>query len=361
MCGLSGVISRYLSDVEVDLFRELAVVSTIRGADGSGFISVPSKAKHKIQIYRSPKPAAASAYDDEFDNLYRQKTAVMMSHARYPTKGKPGVEGLHPHVVDHVIGMHNGTVDEVCGVRCGPDTFDSKVLFGHIADLGVDEAIKNTRGAYALTWVDTKAGTLNFLRNAKRTLYFAHGEGDPHTLYWSSELEMLELVLERAYGIIKIMVLPTDTLVTLNLRNKMELTTTMRRVVQSWEMLQDPNAKTTTVPNVPRSSVPLLPAPPINGSPTTAVKDQNAVGDDTMMPVNGFQMKYKDVKTMLAHGCTNCREAATVSDLALKRLHFTGPREFACHACCENDADVATIAANWQFSGGGAGVSEVMH
>jgi hypothetical protein len=51
-------------------------------------------------------------------------------------------------------------------------------------------------GAWALTWYDKLDGTLNFLRNDKRPLYYCYSE-DKCTIAWASELDMLSYALRR--------------------------------------------------------------------------------------------------------------------------------------------------------------------
>lgn len=344
MCGLSGVMSRYLSQGEVDAFRDLMVVSTLRGEQGTGVVAVAEKVKHGILEYKTLEPASVAVYNDEFHDLYKKKTAILMGHARHPTAGGSSKDNLHPFQIDHIIGMHNGTLEEVCGTKIAKGASDSRLLFSCIADLGIRETINKTRGSYALVWIDTKADTINFLRNDKRTLYFAFPANDRTTMYWSSEREMLELVLERLYGFIDVYKLNPDTWLSFRLRNNLEL-----KYVDNQKVYQHLSMKTESQkPNTPRTSVPVVaPETPPTTSVVTATKEQ--VMDEMLVSFNGDKIQYGELKAVLKKGCCNCDESVTLSDLSMKRLHFTGKREFICNTCYENDPTMKGLADSYSF------------
>lgn len=105
-------------------------------------------------------------------------------HCRAATVGNVEKKNAHPFAVDHVIGMHNGSITTDFTNKKQFDT-DSEALYHNIATMGVDAAIKDLpfSAAYALVWLDRKKNTLNFLRNAQRPLFVVH---QGITLYWSS-------------------------------------------------------------------------------------------------------------------------------------------------------------------------------
>jgi hypothetical protein len=108
--------------------------------------------------------------------------------------------------VEHIVGTHNGTLtikstrdlEKALG-----ETFavDSLALFTAIAHLGIEDTISlcetgssYTEGAWSLVWIDRKQGTLNFLRNKHRPMYYAFSE-DYKRLFWASEYEIIRSAL----------------------------------------------------------------------------------------------------------------------------------------------------------------------
>jgi hypothetical protein len=138
--------------------------------------------------------------DVEYATAKKERNAIIMAHARFPTRGGVSLEETHPHVVDHIMGMHNGTLSKVNNKAVPKDASDSRLFFEEVAAKGIEVAVKKAEGAYALTWTDDKAGTISFLRNEHRPLFFGHYEHDTGTVLWASEAGMLEFVLSRHRG-----------------------------------------------------------------------------------------------------------------------------------------------------------------
>lgn len=203
MCGLSGVMSSSISDHEQGMFRDLFNISSLRGFEGCGVI-VGQKDAHravKVERIRSPYVSGVLAYSSELSALTKSPINLLVGHARWPTKGGTDREALHPHRTRHITGVHNGTLHKVAGKYVKNDESDSAKMFEAIADMGIEEAIKETDGAYALIWVDEEDQTINFLRNSQRTLHFANigWQNNIGTLLWSSERDMLNLIMSRSY------------------------------------------------------------------------------------------------------------------------------------------------------------------
>jgi hypothetical protein len=109
----------------------------------------------------------------------------------------------HPIEYDHIIGAHNGTLDQASWDRLETaigEKFpvDSQALIAAIAKLGVKDAIElctegrdTHTGAWSLTWFDKTDNSINFLRNKHRPLWIAHAK-DFRRLLWASEWWMLE-------------------------------------------------------------------------------------------------------------------------------------------------------------------------
>lgn len=199
MCGIVGVMSSHLSDAEKERFKELLMVSTLRGYEGAGVVAANYKCE--VEVFKTTQTGAHLAHDYDFNQrLYHRKpvesTSVLIGHTRWPTKGAVSLETTHPHEHDGIVGVHNGTVDKIMGKTILKDESDSSLLYKSFADNGVKDTIEATQGAYCLVWIDKKEKTINFLRNDKRPLFFAVMAGGG-TVYWASEKGMLQFVLGR--------------------------------------------------------------------------------------------------------------------------------------------------------------------
>ena len=208
MCGLSGVLSNRLNGSEEGLFRDLLNISSLRGFQGSGVmvhskpaILYPPKRPGVVRVIRSRFVSGALAYSDELDEALKGDNTAIIGHARWPTKGGTEDKSIHPHRHGHIIGVHNGTLYKVAGQDLKDGENDSSQFFKAVSEVGITEAIKDTRGAYAFVWIDEREQTLNFLRNYQRTLFFKNVGYNKHiqTLYWASEQSMLDFIFERSY------------------------------------------------------------------------------------------------------------------------------------------------------------------
>lgn len=216
MCGICGAYSSILSDSEIAVSLNLLFLNTLRGRDGAGVALMTSKPK--VDIMRTTSPASVMAMSPEFNAKIAKSRPLrlFLGHARLPTMAKDDIKAIHPHRAKHIVGVHNGTVYSIGGKTLDKDTSDSALLFQAIAEQGIDEVIKDVRGAYCLVWVDERERSLNFIRNGQRPLSmsFLGDKKEPTTLFWSSTEDMLALALKsRNHNAGTIEDLPTNTLV----------------------------------------------------------------------------------------------------------------------------------------------------
>lgn len=193
MCGQAGAFSTTaLAQYELDKVKRLLVANSFRGTDSTGamwwFKNPPKDREAYGYIKRHEHPFAFCAVTMEKKiegELFKPMLPNLFSvHCRAATVGNVEKKNAHPFAVDHVIGMHNGSITTDFTNKKQFDT-DSEALYHNIATMGVDAAIKDLpfSAAYALVWLDRKKNTLNFLRNAQRPLFVVH---QGITLYWSS-------------------------------------------------------------------------------------------------------------------------------------------------------------------------------
>lgn len=194
MCGLVGAAGR-IGKKEEDIFQSLLIVDSLRGTDSTGIAVVGSQFDVKIakQVGNPFELFDTKSYDKALMGLNR----VLIGHNRWSTVGASSRANAHPFQFKHITGAHNGTLkNKYALLNGGTFDVDSQALYNHIAEEGLKSAITKADGAWALTWWDANEKSVNFLRNQERPLWMIRSE-DGKTLFWASELWMLEGVLDR--------------------------------------------------------------------------------------------------------------------------------------------------------------------
>lgn len=210
MCGLVGIAGALQYPDEFTMKR-LLLSDYFRGPDSTGMAAIRTNgdifvskiASNPINLYDMGHFKAA---------LNGSASRAFIGHNRLKTRGMISDVNAHPFHVDHIVGAHNGTlkyssvksIETELGEKFD---VDSIALFNGIAKLGVEKTIKMCEegatyqeGAWALTWFDKNEGTLNFLRNKHRPLFYSFlrvGE-DPkiRRLIWASEWWMIREAIE---------------------------------------------------------------------------------------------------------------------------------------------------------------------
>ena len=197
MCGLVGLAGDLAHKDEATI-KKLLVIDYFRGTDSTGLAALRKNGDvHLVKAAVNPI--------DLFD-MGRFKTAlapslssVLLGHNRAATKGAVNNNNAHPFQYDHIVGAHNGTLeksswdklDEMSGVKTD---VDSMAIFAAIAKCGIEAVVPELQGAWALTWIDLKEGTLNFLRNKERPLWYAYSE-DFKKVFWASEYKFIDVAV----------------------------------------------------------------------------------------------------------------------------------------------------------------------
>jgi predicted glutamine amidotransferase len=193
MCGLVGVAGK-LEFRDEHLLKHLLYLDMWRGKDSTGVAAVRNDGEIRVA-------KIASHPIDLFDTmrfrnaLGNTNVSVYLGHNRAATKGAVNEVNAHPFVSGHIVGAHNGTLspsshrelDEASGEK---HEVDSQSIFAAIATIGLKETAKLLQGAWALSYYDSNEGTLNFLRNDQRPLWFAWSE-DRNRLIWASEFDFI--------------------------------------------------------------------------------------------------------------------------------------------------------------------------
>lgn len=205
MCGLVGIAGALAFKDEATMKR-LFLLDYFRGPDSTGLAAIRDNgdahvakiASHPLDLFEFPKFKSA---------LNGNASKAFIGHNRAATRGAVSTYNAHPYSIDHIVGAHNGTLDYKSVQRLEDAVgtvfpVDSMALFAAIAKLGVKAAIElcetgkdSTTGAWSLVWYDQIEGTLNFLRNKHRPLWYAYSE-DFKQMFWASEWPMIAHALQ---------------------------------------------------------------------------------------------------------------------------------------------------------------------
>jgi DNA-directed RNA polymerase subunit RPC12/RpoP len=202
MCGHVGVAGDLISKEET-LMKKLLMFDYFRGPDSTGLAAIRSDGSVKIA------KAAASPPELFYDTRFREalngnQSRAFIGHNRLATRGVVNPFNAHPFQFNHITGAHNGTLETSCKWKCedlAGEKFDvdSQALFAAIAAVGVDNVIPHLKScdtasnssAWALVWHDKNDGTINFLRNQHRPLWYGFEKGFKR-LMWASTWEILD-------------------------------------------------------------------------------------------------------------------------------------------------------------------------
>lgn len=225
MCGLSGIISgssffeddfsssyntnwsSYANNAvvpEESMFDVLMTLSSLRGTDSSGVFGV-SKDKLIASCYKevmNPISFLSMPLYDKFRTEFITSKSALIGHTRHATAGGFGLDAAHPHKVEHITLVHNGTLSDWKSLTQVDSVSDSAAIAGLFSECGGEytKALGELLGAYALIWYDEFDGVLRIARNKERTLYYAQYK---NTFLVSSELPFIRLAVERNFSVNK--------------------------------------------------------------------------------------------------------------------------------------------------------------
>lgn len=199
MCGLAGLIGRNLFQCDVDIFKELLFVTSLRGMHSTGVMGARQTKKGwtwaiEKEVLSSPE-FIAKHNESVFDSDH--KCDIFMGHCRDATVGDINIENSHPFDTERLIGAHNGTLKEY-RYRSDKTKTDSQMMFEEMSEKGIVPVLQDLHAlsAYAISIFDKTSGQLHLARNIHRPLYV--GLGTQFSLcIWGSDYHMLQLVADR--------------------------------------------------------------------------------------------------------------------------------------------------------------------
>lgn len=177
MCGIWAVFPYKEQFVESDLemVDQVMTLTSLRGKDSTG-VAVVSDPSTKPRIMKKLGGPDFLINEDAYNKLMEftvKKGKAMFGHGRFSTVGSVTVKNAHPHIVDHITMVHNGTI------RSGLEDImkeqnienDSLALCYKIAKEGLVSALSSISGAYAIILHDAKEGAIYIVRNDERPLH----------------------------------------------------------------------------------------------------------------------------------------------------------------------------------------------
>lgn len=212
MCGLVGIAGK-LSYKDDATMQRLLLMDYTRGPDSTGFaairgstggneIKIAKLCSHPIDLFQMPKFK---------DALKGESSVVFLGHNRAATRGGLSTYNAHPFQFGHIVGAHNGTLDYQSTKRledAAEESFpvDSMAIFAAIAKIGIDDTIalmeegkEASTGAWSLVWYDSLEGSLNFLRNKHRPMWYAYTK-EFDRIFWASEWPMIDAATRMSAG-----------------------------------------------------------------------------------------------------------------------------------------------------------------
>lgn len=194
MCGIVGMAGN-LQIKHERAFGDLLIMNQLRGFDSVGICHVGWA--NKPTVLKSLADPATFIASREYKEAFRGIARVLLGHNRAATAGAVTTNNAHPFTHGPITGVHNGTL---VGLHLLEDNKNFKVdsdnLYHHINKKGIDDAWKNTAGAAALVWWNEEEGTITFLRNKERPLYYVFNK-EGNVILWASEYHMIYAACHR--------------------------------------------------------------------------------------------------------------------------------------------------------------------
>lgn len=200
MCGLVGVAGN-TNAKWAKVFRDLLVFDTVRGFDSTG-VALVGYANSKPIIEKELGGATnlwewQLSKELDYRGVSKLCRKVYLGHNRAATIGKITVDNAHPFQYGDITGAHNGSLRTWDNLHDSHKLdVDSKAVFSHLSEHGIEDLWSKLNGAAALTWWDSEKETMNFIRNSERPLYMATNESKD-VLIWASEEWMIHAAVGR--------------------------------------------------------------------------------------------------------------------------------------------------------------------
>jgi hypothetical protein len=208
MCGIVGVVTAFRNGLalkEMDVFRDMLFLDTLRGEDSTGVFGVDKDGN--VQIHKDAIPGPEFLRTNEFKAFKAKATSVgqfVVGHNRAATRGKIVAKNAHPfYVNDHIVLVQNGT--HYTNHKDLKDTEVDSEAIAHVLaeEPDICKALSKINAAYALVWYNVKTESLHIIRNNARPMYLSYDildgvlfASEAATIKWAAEREDLRLKSE---------------------------------------------------------------------------------------------------------------------------------------------------------------------
>lgn len=200
MCGITGMIDaskQGFYKADTDTFFGLLLINSLRGASSTGAFGINKSNKTDVfKAVGNPYEWNSWKVADDWTAAMVRGHNIVVGHGRAPTFGEPSIDNAHPFEYNGITLVHNGTLRNFKELQAKHKTefeVDSQLITYLIAEIGIEETIKEIKGAYALVWHDEKHDGLFVLRNSERPLLYVMGSGknkmvigsERHYFHWA--------------------------------------------------------------------------------------------------------------------------------------------------------------------------------
>lgn len=195
MCGIVGAAGSLTFETD-KMFKNLLIVDSLRGLDSTGIAAI--NRDEEIRVVK----AVGNPFDlmnlKSFDQALGKMNRAIIGHNRFATQGVVNRRNAHPFEFEHIVGVHNGTLQSKHKLLdANQFTVDSENLYHHMNEKGLESLLEVIEGAWSLVWWDRRDSTLNFLRNKERPMWIVpNKKGD--VILWASEPWMLDAAIQRS-------------------------------------------------------------------------------------------------------------------------------------------------------------------
>lgn len=196
MCGIVGLVKKQIGGIyaaDTDLFEQLLLCDSVRGADSTGsFMITRNKQARLLKHDTHPMNLFATPAWEHYNNYAVREGRALIGHNRKATQGVINNDNAHPFHEGNIVLVHNGTIMNHKGLK--NTDVDSHAICHSFQEVGYKETLKKIIGAWALVWYDLDKHTLHLTRNAERPLSMIETADD---IIFGSELDLLIWIARR--------------------------------------------------------------------------------------------------------------------------------------------------------------------
>lgn len=200
MCGCVGVAGN-IGYKEEKVFRTLLMLDTLRGRHSTGAASMQKTVSGDkvFQVVKDSVNGVQFTESKPFTDMLAKKHYILLGHNRHATQGAIIQDNAHPFEFDNVIGAHNGSL--AYGWKSAfhdslQRVVDSEAIYSEMNHSDAATVWGKLNGPATLTWINKREGTVNFIRNKDRPLFWTTAN-QGKTLVWASEPWMLHVACGR--------------------------------------------------------------------------------------------------------------------------------------------------------------------